>query len=438
GVDSIRSLIEEAAFTPGSAKYRVYIIDEVHMLSDAAFNALLKTLEEPPAHVIFILATTEVHKLLPTILSRCQRFDFKRIAPDDIADRLTYIAEKEEASIDRDAALLIARLSDGGMRDAVSLLDQCIGRSAQVQLDTVNAVAGVAGREHIFTIAGAITDGDSVLALETINRLHENSKDMGRLCEEIAVHFRNLMLIKTMGDQGNMVAVSQEEREQLTKQALSTRLSTILHALDTFQRTFDKMRYANQRIELEMAIIRLCSPELDSTPEALIRRIEALEDRKSAPVSSVDAPSPRPASATPENQEYSSPTLSEKAQESDRDTPLSIEELSVKAKRFNQWPEVIHIIKSFSMTVGMAFANSSAYVSDNYMLIDGSKLAFEYLRKNPTYKDKLREAIYQVAGKNYRLGPFAGSPRKDDDPEDPIAALIQKAEAAGIQVNEIE
>ena len=154
GVDSIRALIEESNFTPANAKYRVYIIDEVHMLSVAAFNALLKTLEEPPAHVIFILATTEVHKLLPTILSRCQRFDFRRIAPEDIAERLELVCEKEHVEIDRDAAMLIAVTADGGMRDALSILDQCIGRSTgTVSYALVAETAGLAGRGHLESLA---------------------------------------------------------------------------------------------------------------------------------------------------------------------------------------------------------------------------------------------------------------------------------------------
>ena len=156
GVDNIRDLREEVQFTPAEAKYRVYIIDEVHMLSPGAFNALLKTLEEPPAHVVFILATTEVHKLPATILSRCQRFDFHRIAPEAIADRLAYVCAHENAEIDREAALLIARLSDGALRDALSLLDQCLGRSAHVTEDVVTEAAGLAGQDHLFALTDAI------------------------------------------------------------------------------------------------------------------------------------------------------------------------------------------------------------------------------------------------------------------------------------------
>jgi DNA polymerase-3 subunit gamma/tau len=278
GVENIRSLREEANFTPAVAKYRVYIIDEVHMLSVGAFNALLKTLEEPPAHVVFILATTEVHKLPATILSRCQRFDFRRIPPTEIAARLEYVASQEGTALDSQAGLLLARLADGALRDALSLLDQCIGVDKAVTVSVVNQVVGIAGREPLFQVAEAVHEKNAAAALEIIDDLHRNSKDMMRLCEELCSHFRSLMLIKTMKAPGEILAVTKEELEELTRQALPMELSFLLHSLDVLQRTMEQMgRGSNQRIELEMALIRLCTPELDTGNGALVRRIEALE-----------------------------------------------------------------------------------------------------------------------------------------------------------------
>lgn len=308
GVDSIRSLIEESNFTPATAKYRVYIIDEVHMLSVQAFNALLKTLEEPPAHVIFILATTEVHKLLPTILSRCQRFDFKRIAPEAIAGRLEDVAGKEGAQLDHDAALLVARIADGALRDALSLLDQCLGRDRHVTLEVVNETAGVAARDYLSALAQDIVEQNPAHALEAIDGLHRESKDMSRLCEEMAEYFRGLMLIKTMKDASGLVLCSPEELDTMTRQALSMNLSTILHGLDTFEETLHKMRYANQRAELEMAFVKLCSPQLDTSLEALLRRLEALENGAPRVAAPVQEPAPVPAPAVePPKQEIPSP-----------------------------------------------------------------------------------------------------------------------------------
>lgn len=432
GVDSIRSLIEEAAFTPGSAKYRVYIIDEVHMLSTSAFNALLKTLEEPPAHVIFILATTEVHRLLPTILSRCQRFDFKRINPDDIADRLEYVCEKEGVRIERGAGLLIARISDGGMRDALSILDQCIGRAAEgvVTEQIVNDAAGIAGRDYLFSIAEAIKNRDCPKALEIIAGLYDNSKDMGRLCEEMSSHFRKLMLIKTMKNPGAMIVASEDEMKNLTSQGLSMTLATVIHCMDVFQTALDKMKYSNQRIELEMSLIRLCSPELDSTPEALIRRIEALE--QGAPRTRPQKEPEKPVNKAVQNEE--GPPASPK-EEQVKSQPKSQDELIKGAKRFNEWPEVLQIMKQYSQSVAAAFGGSSAYISGGYVLISGSQLAFDLL-KTSSQRERMKEAIYTVTGRNYNLGPYK-PPEKEADPDDPLAALEAKAREAGIEVNEI-
>ena len=196
GVDNIRDLREEANFTPANAKYRVYIIDEVHMLSIGAFNALLKTLEEPPAHVIFILATTEVHKLPSTILSRCQRFDFKRIPPEAIAERLKEVAEKENLQLSQDGAILIARIADGAMRDALSLLDRCSSYEGVIDSAAVANSAGLAGREHIFELCNCIIEKDAAKALEVVNKLYNDSCDMERLITELTSHFRNLMVSK--------------------------------------------------------------------------------------------------------------------------------------------------------------------------------------------------------------------------------------------------
>ena len=292
GVDNIRMLREEAGFTPAMAKYRVYIIDEVHMLSIGAFNALLKTLEEPPAHVVFILATTEVHKMPATILSRCQRFEFKRISPDDSAQRLCYIAREEGADLDDEAALLIARLADGALRDALSILDQCIGVSNHVTTEVVCSTVGIVGREHLYQLVDAAASQNSAKALELIDQLYRGSKDMARLCEELSVYFRNMMLIKTMKDARAFIPVSEEEFQSLTKQALSLSLTAILHGLDTIQDALEKIyRGANARITFEMTMIQLCTPQLDTSAEALLRRIDALERKAIAPTaaSSVSA-----------------------------------------------------------------------------------------------------------------------------------------------------
>ena len=467
GVDSIRSLIEESNFTPTTAKYRVYIIDEVHMLSIAAFNALLKTLEEPPPHVIFILATTEVHKLLPTILSRCQRFDFRRIAPEDIAQRLEDVASQEEAQLDQDAALLIARIADGALRDALSLLDQCLGRDRHVTLEVVNQTAGVAARDYLASLAQDIVEQNPAHALEAIDGLHRESKDMNRLCEEMADYFRGLMLIKTMKDASKLVLCSPQELELMTSQALSMSLSTILHGLDTFEETLHKMRYANQRAELEMAFVKLCSPQLDTSPEALLRRLEALENGAPrvvpAPVTETPAPQPQqkqpvqkaapevaapqetppPEEAVPQEDPFREKVPSPPPAQESQPVPkprkkapaVDVAALSKGAQRFRDWPEILQRIRGDTKSVAMAFAGSSAYVNGDYMLIQAPELAFELL-KRPEQRDRMRKAIRQVTGRVYKLGPYREPQEETPAQADPFAELERRAKEEGIELRE--
>lgn len=278
-IDDIRTIIDEVAFTPTRGKYRVYIIDEVHMLTTEAFNALLKTLEEPPKHVIFILATTEVHKLPATITSRCQRFDFHRIAPKDIAYRLSVIAEKENISLTQEAALLISVIADGAVRDAISLLDRCIGISnGDVTADVVREAAGLASKSYLFELCTCTINKNPAKALSIIDKLYGESKDIIRLCDELISHFRSLMLIKTVRNAREMLAFADREFDAAQSQCDYLSLAEIIYSMDVLSRAFERMgKGANNRTELEMAIVKLCSPELDSTTEALTTRVASLE-----------------------------------------------------------------------------------------------------------------------------------------------------------------
>ncbi|WP_316632130.1 DNA polymerase III subunit gamma/tau [uncultured Ruminococcus sp.] len=278
GIDDIRAIIDEVAFAPARAKYRVYIIDEVHMLSRDAWNALLKTLEEPPAHVVFILATTEVNKIPETILSRCQRFDFHRISPADISARLHEIADKESISLTDEAALLIAVIADGAMRDAISLLDRCIGISSDVTAEVVRAAAGLAAQGQLFEIANCTINKNVKRALEIIDALYKDSKDMASLCEELQSHFRSLMLIKTVSKPRELVVMSDREFDAAVAEAAYLSLPDILYDMDVLARARSAMRDSvSPRTELEMALVKLCAPELDQTDEALFARVTALE-----------------------------------------------------------------------------------------------------------------------------------------------------------------
>ena len=277
-VDNIRDLRDEVNFTPAAAKYRVYIIDEVHMLSTGAFNALLKTLEEPPEHVLFILATTEVQKLPATILSRCQRFDFRRIPPEDIASRLMTVAENENLQLSNDAALLIARISDGALRDALSILDQCAGYNEPITVNTVGNAAGLLGKDYLFEISDALLNQDSPAVLNIIDRLHSSSCDMERLMSELVNHFRNIMMAKTTRNPEKFIVSTPDELQRYKDNADKMTYGTILHIMETLCREASQLKYSShQRAQTETTLIRLCSPALSTDNAAVIRRIDELE-----------------------------------------------------------------------------------------------------------------------------------------------------------------
>ncbi len=441
GVENIRALREEANFTPAVAKYRVYIIDEVHMLSAGAFNALLKTLEEPPPHVIFILATTEVQKLPATIRSRCQRFDFHRIASKDIADRLTYVAEQEKASIEPQAALLIARLSDGALRDALSLLDQCFSRSKNVTEQVVVESAGLVGSDYLFALTDAVKDGDSAHALEIIDHLYRDSMDMARLCEELSSHFRALMLIHVMKDAREILAVPESRYMELEKQSQAVPLPTVLHGMEVMQRALGEMgRGADRRTTFELSMLRLCSPKLDSSPAALLRRVEALEQgipEKSRPDAGTLPTISRDSAVSPDTGEKKRQNSSEPPAARKQDAEVRFSDLQKNAKKLSEWPEILETVRQTSPSVGTALSGSAGYVSGGYVLIDApNQIAFQLLRR-AEQRDKMRAAIQKITGRAFRLGPYR-KPQERAEGKDPLLQLAEDARKAGIQVEKKE
>lgn len=478
GVENIRSLIDEAAFTPTRAKYRVYIIDEVHMLSIGAFNALLKTLEEPPAHVVFILATTEVHKLPATILSRCQRFDFHRIPPEATAQRLDFVAGQENVELDHDAALLIAALSDGALRDALSLLDRCIGAGEHITSALVREVAGLAGREYLFSLAQAVIKKDCALALDTIDSLYKEAKDMARLSEELTAHFRSLMLIKTMKKPRELIVMADDEYEQADAQAQQLSLGEIIRAMDIMQGSYEKMfRGADRRTEIETAMIKICSPELDTDMEAVLSRIARLERavRHGIPSNAPQTPDPAPVNTTPapaaeintpqrveletaaqadeppvppapaeEAVPVAEPTAAPQKSEAPAAAPQPPKQsaplpdfntILKNAKPMEDWPEVLEILKKYSKTIAASFEGTAAYTSGEFLLIDSkSDIPFKLLRQS-AQRDKMRVAVKEVTGRVYKLGPYK-RPQEEANKEDPLQSLAEKIKQAGVTLTE--
>lgn len=300
GVDDIRDLRDETAYTPSACHYKVYIIDEVHMLSTAAFNALLKTLEEPPAHVIFILATTEIQKVPATILSRCQRYDFTRIGPEDIAQRVEYIAGQEGLELTTDGAELISRLADGAMRDALSILDTCAGVTAKIDADVVRRMAGVTDRSYLFRISDALEAQDGAAALAQLAALRQQSVDVKRLTEELIAHYRALMLAALPGGQSLLSGVSPEEEAQYLEKGPQLGQREAVRAIRTLGNALEHMtRGSDQRIELELALFTLSEP-----PQAAPTAVSVQTAAPAAPVvrpfvSAPAQPAPQPFVSAP-------------------------------------------------------------------------------------------------------------------------------------------
>ena len=295
GVDDIRDLRDETAYTPSACKYKVYIIDEVHMLSTAAFNALLKTLEEPPAHVIFILATTEIQKVPATILSRCQRYDFTRIGPEDIARRVEYIAGEEKLELTPDGAELIARLADGALRDALSILDTCAGVTAKIDADVVRRMAGVTDRSYLFRISDALEAQDGAAALAQLAQLRQQSVDVKRLTEELIAHYRALMLAALPGGQALLSGVSPEEEALYLEKGPQLGQREAIRAIRALGSALEHMtRGSDQRIELELALFSLSEPpqQMQAIPVQAVPARAAAQPAVVQPFASAPAAQP--------------------------------------------------------------------------------------------------------------------------------------------------
>lgn len=295
GVDNIREIREEVAYPPTEGRYKVYIIDEVHMLSIGAFNALLKTLEEPPAHVIFILATTEIQKVPATILSRCQRYDFTRIGPEDIARRVEYIAGEEKLELTPDGAELIARLADGALRDALSILDTCAGVTAKIDADVVRRMAGVTDRSYLFRISDALEAQDGAAALAQLAQLRQQSVDVKRLTEELIAHYRALMLAALPGGQALLSGVSPEEEALYLEKGPQLGQREAIRAIRALGSALEHMtRGSDQRIELELALFSLSEPpqQMQAIPVQAVPARAAAQPAVVQPFASAPAAQP--------------------------------------------------------------------------------------------------------------------------------------------------
>ena len=426
GVNDIRDLRDGAIYTAERCKYRVYIIDEVHMLTKEAFNALLKIMEEPPPHVKFILATTEVHKVLPTILSRCQRYDFRRILPADITERLMYVAENENINLEHEAAELIAKTADGGMRDALSLLDQCVAFSDNVTLDVVSNAAGIAGREPVFDIIEAIADNNASKAVEVISMLYNMSKDMQKLCEELIAQFRNIMLAKAVPENIDLLVCMPNEIERIRALADKLALDEIMAKLDILQSCNERVsRVSAKRVEMEMSLLKLCAvkPVMQTATVAspeILAKIEMLE-RKLAeqPVQQSARQNSRPKYAS--QQQIEATDL----------TPIKSVQLSDEPR----WQDILDKFAEICPSVNGTLSGSYAKKGGGYMFIATTNSFFIQLLRNKENVTKLMEAIYLVTGEKLAIKTkYVGN--ENNGQSDKLAGVMAKAQENNIPVEQ--
>ncbi len=458
GVDSIRDLREEVAFTPVAGRYRVYIIDEVHMLSAGAFNALLKTLEEPPAHVIFILATTEVHKLPATILSRCQRFDFGRIRPETIAARLGYVAEQEGLTLTPDAAALLARLADGAMRDALSLLDQCASGETHIDAHTVSACTGMAGQASLAALTDCVVRRDGAAALAEVDALYRSSKDMERLCAEWIAYLRNLMVLHSTAAPQELIVAAPEDIESMREMTARMPLASVLHCMEVLQATLDRLRGGvSRRVEMEMTVLRLCDPRLEDDLAALARRVGELEAKLEHGVT-IPAPTASPfgkGGAAGDGEDAGQDPAS-------TETPASVEDIPAPTEAptaspfgrggaasdgegagqdpapseetpFARWADVLAHLQSTCIPLFAVLEDSTALEREDTLIICTENAMFKELLKMGDNKQLLMDAIVAVTGGRRRITLRRRTVVAEHDP---LADLLAASRTVGVDITE--
>ena len=427
GVDDIRDLRDGAVYTPERGSHKIYIIDEVHMLSTSAFNALLKIMEEPPPYIMFILATTEIHKVPATIASRCQRYDFRRIRPQDIASRLEYIAQQENLNLTSDGAFLIAKLADGGMRDAVSLLDQCSVCSEIIDAETVSNAGGIAGRDYLYEILDAIADKNTAKALSVTGNLYDMSKDLTRLCEELITQLRNIMLIQVSPKTAeSLIVCMPDELEKLNVLSKKISLEEVMNELSALQKCRENMsRVMNRRVEFEMTLIKLCGNK-NNSPETIDNsefydKIKQLENKINS-ISAGNISAPVKKQSPPDVLTANNPV---------RDTePIpNVDIKNIKQEDMivcSKWNEIVEELKNIKPDLAGTLDGSYALTAGNVIFITSKNRMFVHVFKN--FKENaiaLSNAINTVLGQRYIIK--ARCDTSVEEQKSMAEQLIQKA-----------
>ncbi|MEG1781883.1 MAG: DNA polymerase III subunit gamma/tau [Oscillospiraceae bacterium] len=423
-VEDIRDVLDEVMYLPVMAKYRVYIIDEVHMLSASAFNALLKTLEEPPPHVIFILATTELHKVPATILSRCQRYDFTKLSIEEIGDALLDIAKSEDISLSPGAAKTIASLADGAMRDAISILDTCLSLNTVIDDELVANVVGISKDEELLTLTKALVDRDMPLALQNLLTLEQRSVDMKRLCEEIITHFKNLLLANLSGSTPQLLNIPKTKFEDIKAQANTTDQAFISHALSCFTAALEAMsKGQNTKIAMDIAVYTLCAQIVQPN---VYREQPARATPPKTPMKEAQAP------LVQNEGEDKAPKAKKEAPKPILQPEIVQGEVPVS---FTYWDKVIDVIGDVDIPFHSFIKNSKAWLFENVVYIDGSEGLNNYIRTNKEAGNIVKKAILQVCGRSYNIGGYRNIAKKFEIAQKDSLNDIIALRDSGVQVN---
>ncbi|MBO5652650.1 MAG: DNA polymerase III subunit gamma/tau [Clostridia bacterium] len=409
GVDNVRDIKEEVVYSPAELKYRVYIIDEVHMLSASAFNALLKTLGEPPSHVIFILATTELQKLPSTIVSRCQHYDFRRLSAKVLVDRLAFIAEQEGIVLENAAALMIARMAAGGMRDAISLFELCAGSGKEVTAETCAEILGVGNRDAVFSMVEAIIAKDYGTLYRKVAENVMESRDLTVFWQELIDTYRDMMVVKTSGEAATYLDLTEGEYTALRGLAEKMSLETMVY----HSKLMEEALYAIQRVGLskrstiELALTRMCEPRLSASYEALLARIARLEDeisrlRLGIPVAPV---TPTETEAAPKQESKPVKAETPVPEPSAEKQPMKNDKESFKALTY--WRELVEALGERKPSVAGILGKSKAYysASQGFLITFPSDFFVSIINKPDTLLD-IKSKISEYEDRNIMTDPF--------------------------------
>lgn len=424
GVNNIRELRDGVIYSPADCKYKVYIIDEAHMLSSEAFNALLKTLEEPPSHVIFILATTEPESIIPTVLSRCQRFDFRRISPDVISARIEKIASAENFSITPDAAELVATLADGSMRDALSILEQCISTKPDgLRTEDVLDITGAVGTNELFEFCDALSENNSEKAIKVVNKILGMGKEVIALFEELTAHFRYLMLCKAGGDLPALLEKTAEMCKKYEEQSNKFSTDTLMYYINVLgENLLLAKKLPTPRTAMDMAVIKMSSPEYSESISALTARISALEKKLEELSSGNIMPSLKEKKQTKE-------VVAEEKEAEPEVLPAS--EHIEDAALWDKWTEAIKLIKEESKTLYTFLFNAQAYyLGDEIELVLSNNLAYARI-STPEGKEYLSKLFSKVQGSALKVKVSEKGKRANDASAPSIFDIAAKKDLLG-------